>query len=102
MVYTDDAIDGTIKLMEAPKEKITIRTSYNIQSMTFSPSEIAAEIKKHIPSFQIVYKVDPIRQKISETWPHFIKDNRARNDWGWAPKFDLPKMTKEILTNLKV
>ena len=102
MVYTDDAIEGTLKLMEAPREKISIRTSYNIHSMSFCPKEIAAEIRKHIPSFKMVYNVDPVRQKISETWPAVIEDPEARSDWGWAPKFDLSRMTKEILTNLKV
>ena len=62
--------------------------------MTFCPSEIAEEIKKHIPDFKIIYKVDPIRQKISESWPYKIKDKAARRDWGWDPKFDLAKTTK--------
>ena len=70
--------------------------------MTFSPSEIAREIKKQIPEFRIAYKVDPIRQKIAESWPHKLKDYDARQDWGWKPKFDLSRMTKEILANLKV
>lgn len=102
MIYTDDAIDGTIQLMEAPKDQIKIRTSYNISGMSFCPSEIAAEIKKHIPNFKIEYQVDPLRQGIADSWPHKLQDSEARKEWGFNPKYDLARMTKEILDNLKV
>ncbi len=100
MMYMSDAIKATIELMEAPAEKIKIRTSYNISAMSFSPKEIAAEIKKHIPEFSISYKPD-YRQQIANSWPQSIDDSVARNDWGWKEEFDLAKMTKDMLENLK-
>lgn len=100
MMYMPDAIRATIELMEAPKEKISIRTSYNISSMSFSPKEIAAEIKKHIPEFNVEYKPD-YRQAIADSWPQSIDDTVARKDWGWKEEFDLAAMTKDMLENLK-
>jgi nucleoside-diphosphate-sugar epimerase len=99
MMYMPDAIRATIELMEAPASKITIRTSYNISSMSFSPEEIAAEIKTMISDFSIDYKPD-YRQAIADSWPQSIDDSVARNDWGWNPEFDLSKMTKDMLENL--
>jgi len=99
MMYMPDAIRATIELMEAPAEKISIRTSYNISSMSFSPKEIAAEIKQHIPEFAISYKPD-YRQAIADSWPQSIDDTIARNDWGWKEEFDLTAMTKDMLDNL--
>jgi len=100
MMYMPDAIRATIELMEAPAEKIAIRTSYNISSMSFSPKEIAAEIKKHIPDFTIQYNPD-YRQAIADSWPRSIDDSVARNDWGWKEEFDLAAMTKDMLENLE-
>jgi nucleoside-diphosphate-sugar epimerase len=99
MMYMDDAIRATIELMEAPADKINIRTSYNLSGMSFSPKEITASIQKHIPDFSISYAPD-FRQAIADSWPQSIDDSAARNDWGWAPAFDLDKMTEEMLTNL--
>ena len=99
MMYMPDAIKATLELMEAPEEKIKIRTSYNISGMSFSPKEIAAEIKKHIPEFTIAYKPD-YRQQIANSWPQSIDDSVARNDWGWKEDYDLPSMTKNMLENL--
>lgn len=101
MMYMPDAIRATIELMEAPATKINIRTSYNISGMSFSPKEIASEIKKHIPEFTISYKPD-YRQQIANSWPQSIDDSVARNDWGWKEEFDLGKMTKDMLENLVV
>ena len=100
MMYISDAIRGTIELMEAPAEKISIRTSYNLSGMSFSPKEIAASIKKYIPEFTISYKPD-YRQQIANSWPQSIDDTVARNDWGWKNEYDLDKMTREMLDNLK-
>jgi nucleoside-diphosphate-sugar epimerase len=100
MMYMPDAIRATIELMEAPAEKISIRTSYNISSMSFSPKEIAAEIKNYIPGFSISYQSD-YRQAIAESWPQSIDDSVARADWGWKHEFDLEKMTKDMFENLK-
>ena len=100
MMYIADAIRGTIELMEAPADKISVRTSYNLSGMSFSPKEIAAVIKKYIPDFEISYKPD-YRQAIANSWPQSIDDTVARNDWGWKNEYDLDKMTKEMLENLK-
>ncbi|MBK7884133.1 MAG: NAD-dependent epimerase/dehydratase family protein [Chitinophagaceae bacterium] len=99
MMYMPDAIRATIELMEAPASKVSVRTSYNISGMSFSPKEIAAEIKKHIPKFFISYVPD-YRQQIANSWPSSIDDSVARKDWGWKEDFDLEKMTKDMLENL--
>jgi nucleoside-diphosphate-sugar epimerase len=99
MMYMPDAIRATIELMEAPSEQIKTRTSYNISGMSFSPEQIAAEIKKHIPGFTIDYAPD-YRQAIANSWPGSIDDSVARNDWGWKPEFDLAAMTKDMMENL--
>jgi nucleoside-diphosphate-sugar epimerase len=99
MMYMPDAIRATIELMEAPKEKISVRTSYNLSGMSFSPQEIATEIKKHIPAFKIDYRPD-YRQAIADSWPQSINDSIARNDWGWKEEYDLPAMTRDMLENL--
>jgi nucleoside-diphosphate-sugar epimerase len=99
MMYMDDAVKATIDLMEAPSEKIRIRSSYNVTAMSFSPAEIAAEIRKHIAEFEITYKPD-FRQAIADSWPKSINDSAARIDWGWEPEFDLEEMTIKIIKNL--
>jgi nucleoside-diphosphate-sugar epimerase len=100
MMYMPDAIRATIELMDAPAEKVKIRSSYNLGGISFDPSQIAAEIKKHIPDFTITYKPD-FRQAIADSWPKSIEDTRAREDWGWNPKYDLASMTQDMLDNLK-
>ena len=100
MMYMDDAINATVNLMQADSEKIKIRSSYNLAGISFSPKDIAAEIKKHIPGFSISYKPD-FRQKIADSWPASIDDTAARNDWDWKPAFDLQKMTEVMLKNLR-
>ncbi|MES2777843.1 MAG: NAD-dependent epimerase/dehydratase family protein [Bacteroidota bacterium] len=100
MMYMPDAIRGTIELMEAPAEKISIRHSYNLSGMSFSPKEIAAEVKKHVPDFTIDYKPD-YRQKIADGWPQSIDDSVASNDWGWKAEYDLAKMTDDMFENLE-
>lgn len=99
MMYMDDAIKATIDLMDAPAEKIRVRSSYNIAAMSFCPSEIAAAIAKYIPDFSISYEPD-FRQGIADTWPQSIDDSKARNDWGWTPKFGLEEMVSHILAKL--
>jgi nucleoside-diphosphate-sugar epimerase len=84
--------------MEAPAGKISIRTSYNISAMSFSPLEIAAEIKKHVPEFSISFKED-YRQAIANSWPQSIDDSVARKDWGWKEEYDLSRMVMEMLAN---
>lgn len=99
MMYMPDAIRATIELMEAPASTISVRTSYNVAAISFSPKEIAAEIKKHIPEFVISYQPD-YRQAIASSWPQSIDDGVARNDWGWKEEFDLAAMTTDMLENL--
>ena len=100
MMYMPDAIRATIELMEAPAEKITVRTSYNISGMSFSPKEIGNEISKHIPGFSMKYEPD-YRQQIANSWPQSIDDSVATADWGWRPEYDLAFMTKDMLENLQ-
>ncbi|WNW00881.1 NAD-dependent epimerase/dehydratase family protein [Tenacibaculum sp. HL-MS23] len=100
MMYMDDAINATIQIMQADADKIKTRTSYNLAAISFTPKEIAAEIKKHIPEFEISYKPD-FRQAIADSWPQIIDDSHARKDWGWQHKFDLTSMTNDIVTSLK-
>lgn len=99
MMYMEDAIRATIEIMEAPAENIKIRSSYNLGGISFSPKEIAAAIKNEIPEFTISYKPD-FRQKIAESWPSSINDEAAQQDWKWKMKYDLEKMTKDMLSNL--
>ncbi|MDD5337348.1 MAG: L-threonine 3-dehydrogenase [Candidatus ainarchaeum sp.] len=99
MMYMPDAIKATINIMEAPASKIAIRTSYNLAAVSFSPKEIAAEVKKHIPEFQCTYVPD-FRQKIADSWPKSIDDSAARRDWGWKHEYTLERMTKEMLEKL--
>ena len=100
MMYMDDAIAATIQIMQAPAEQIKIRSSYNLAAMSFTPTEIAAEIQKHIPDFTISYALD-FRQKIADSWPASIDDSRAREDWGWNHHFTLDNMTVDMLEHLK-
>jgi nucleoside-diphosphate-sugar epimerase len=99
MMYMDDAVDATLALMQAPADKISVRSSYNVTGMSFCPAEIAAEIKKHIPEFEVTYNPD-FRQAIADSWPKSINDSVARLDWGWEPSFGLEEMTAEILEKL--
>jgi nucleoside-diphosphate-sugar epimerase len=100
MMYMPDAIRATIELMEAPATAIQIRTSYNLSGMSFSPKEIAAEIKKHIPEFDIQYQPD-YRQEIANSWPQSVDDSAAVSDWGWKPTYDLALMTTDMFENLQ-
>jgi nucleoside-diphosphate-sugar epimerase len=100
MMYMPDALRATIELMEAPSETIKERTSYNISAISFSPQEIATEIRRHIPGFSITYAPD-YRQAIANSWPQSIDDSAAREDWGWKHEYDLPAMTKDMLQNLQ-
>lgn len=100
MIYMDDAIRATIELMEAPKESITIRTSYNLAGMSFNPAQVAASIQEYYPEFKIAYKPD-FRQAIADSWPKYIDDSMARNDWNWKPDYNLERMTKTMIDHLK-
>lgn len=99
MIYMNDALDATVRLMEAPAEKIKLRTSYNLAGMSFSPQEVAASIQQLIPDFTISYKPD-FRQAIADSWPETIDDQAARLDWGWRPTYNLDSMTAEMIAEL--
>ena len=99
MMYMDDAIKATIQIMQADGDKIKIRSSYNLAAMSFTPKEIAEEIKKRYSTFEIDYEPD-FRQKIADSWPASIDDSNARKDWGWKNDFVLDSMTTEMLHQL--
>jgi len=100
MIYMEDATRATIELMEAPKQNITIRSSYNIAGMSFTPNQLFLMIRKTYPKFTITYHPD-FRQEIADTWPNSIDDLNAVRDWGWKPKHDLESMTENMIKNLK-
>jgi nucleoside-diphosphate-sugar epimerase len=101
MMYMPDALNAIVKLMEADPTKLIHRNAFNITAMSFEPGQIAAEIKKHIPSFELTYNVDPIRQAIADTWPDSIDDSAAKAEWGFEAKYDLASMTTEMLSRLR-
>jgi nucleoside-diphosphate-sugar epimerase len=100
MMYMEDAVRATVEIMDAPKEDVKIRSSYNLSGMSFTPDEIATEIKKHIPDFTISYEPD-FRQAIADSWPSSIDDSPARVDWKWKRNYDLSNMVVEMLSHLK-
>ena len=100
MMYMPDAIRATIELMEAPAEQVKIRSSYNLAGISFTPKQIAEEVSKHIPNFEMTYNTD-FRQVIADSWPSSIDDSHAKKDWGWKMKYDLEKMTSDMMKNLK-
>lgn len=101
MMYMNDAVKATIDLMNARSQNLSVRTSYNIAAISFTPDEIAASIRRRYPDFKISYKPD-YRQKIADSWPDSIDDSVARRDWGWQHEFGLDKMTDDMLDNLSI
>ncbi|WP_044404921.1 NAD-dependent epimerase/dehydratase family protein [Lacinutrix sp. Hel_I_90] len=100
MLFMDDAIKATVDIMQAKASDIKIRSSYNLSGISFTPEDITASIKKHIPEFEITYSPD-FRQQIADSWPSSIADSHARKDWNWKHSFDLEAITKEMLSQLK-
>jgi nucleoside-diphosphate-sugar epimerase len=100
MMFMPDAIRGTLELMETDVQKLSIHSSYNLSGISFSPSQLASEIRKHIPSFSITYKPD-FRQAIAESWPQSIDDSYARKDWKWNYQYGLKEMTDIMLKEIK-
>ncbi|XP_066134971.1 L-threonine 3-dehydrogenase, mitochondrial [Saccopteryx bilineata] len=96
MMYIDDCLRATLEVMEAPAESLSMRT-YNVNAMSFSPEELAQEVLKHIPEFQITYNVDSVRQAIADSWPMNFDDSNARKDWGWKHDFDLAELVTTML-----
>jgi nucleoside-diphosphate-sugar epimerase len=101
MMYMPDAIAAMMQLMEADAVRLRYRNAYNVTAMSITPAELAAEIRKHMPAFAIDYEVDPIRQAIADSWPSSLDDGAAREDWGFAPRFDLAGMTVDMLARLR-
>lgn len=101
MMYMEDAIRATLSLMDAPLEQISVHSSYNLAGISFTPEQLADEIKQHLPEFNISYADHDPRQAIADSWPKSIDDSQARNDWGWQLEYDLPRMTQDMLENLK-
>ena len=101
MMYMEDAIRATIELMEVPKEKVKIRSSYNLSGCSFTPKQLAEEIKSHIVDFKITYEPD-FRQKIADSWPGSIDDSEARSDWNWKEKYDIKLLVDKMLKNINV
>ncbi|MEQ6387992.1 L-threonine 3-dehydrogenase [Bacillaceae bacterium S4-13-58] len=102
MMYMPDALNAIIHLMEADPSKLIHRNAFNITSMSVDPESIATSIRQHIPSFKLDYDVDPIRQKIAESWPDSIESTAAFEEWGFKPHYDLDKMTADMLSKLKI
>jgi len=100
MLYMPDAIRATIEVMEAPANRLSVRTSYNLAGMSFTPDEVAHSIRREVPDFKIKYKPD-FRQAIADSWPASTDDSKARLDWGWKPEFDLSRMTTDMLLHLQ-
>lgn len=102
MMYMPDALDAAIKLMEADPTKLVHRNAFNVTAMSFAPETIYQAIKKYVPDFEMVYEVDPLKQSIANSWPDSLDDSCARSEWGWNPKYDLDKMTVDMLEKLRV
>jgi nucleoside-diphosphate-sugar epimerase len=102
MMYMPDALKAAVNLMEADSSKLKHRNAYNITEESFTPAELAQEIKKYIPELKMKYKVDPMRQAIADSWPNQLDDRAAREDWGWSPDYNLKAMTKDMIEKLKV
>ncbi len=100
MMYMPDCLRSMIELMEAPLEKLTHHADYNLAAISFSPKELADELRKYVPELEITYEPD-FRQEIADSWPHSIDDTPAREDWGWKHEYDLPKMVEAMYNNLK-
>ncbi len=101
MMYMPDSIKAAIEVMEADADRLAHRNAFNVTAMNFTPEELAAEIKKHLPEFKIEYQVDPVRQAIADSWPRSIDDSAARREWDWSPRHDIGSMTRDMLENLE-
>lgn len=101
MMYMPDALEAAIKVMEADPQRLRHRNAFNVTGMNFTPEELAAAIRVHLPDFKIDYEIDPVRQAIADSWPNSLDDSAARAEWDWAPRYDLPAMVEDMLRNLR-
>ncbi|SDW65919.1 NAD-dependent epimerase/dehydratase family protein [Paenibacillus sp. CF384] len=97
MMYMPDAIDAIIQLMEADSAKLIHRNAYNVSAMSIDPEQLAAEIRKLLPSFKLTYQIDPIREGIAQSWPNSLDTSAARNEWGFKPRYTLETMAQDML-----
>lgn len=102
MMYMPDALDAMVDIMEADPSKLIHRNSFNVTAMSFDPEILYNTIKKYIPTFEMEYKPEPIKQAIANSWPNSLDDSCARNEWGWNPKYDLDKMSVDMIETLKI
>jgi nucleoside-diphosphate-sugar epimerase len=101
MMYMPDAVRATLELMEADPANLKHRNAFNIAAANFTPAELGAEIRKHLPGFEIEYEIDPVRQAIADSWPQSLDDAAARAEWGWRPRYDLAALTADMLQQLR-
>jgi nucleoside-diphosphate-sugar epimerase len=101
MMYMPDALEAAIQLMEVDPFRLKHRNSFNVTAMSFCPEMIGAEVRRHIPDFEINYRIDPMKQSIAESWPNKMDDSCAREEWNWNPRYDLPMMTEDMLKAIK-
>jgi len=101
MMYMPDAVRAMIEVMEADPARLRHRNAFNVTAMSFTPAQLADEVRQHVPDFTIDYQVDPVRQAIADSWPDSLDDTAARTEWGWAPAFDLAAMTVDMLDTLR-
>lgn len=101
MMYMPDALKAAVDIMQADPEKLTHRNAFNVASMSFDPEILSESIRKYIPDFKMRYEVDPVRQKIAESWPNKMDDSCARQEWGWQPSYTLDQMTRDMIENLR-
>ena len=100
MMYMPDAIKSLVKLAEADVHKLKHHADFNVNSVSFTPAELADSIRSRIPEFTIAYKIDPLRQAIADSWPDSLDDSAAKTEWGWEPSYDLDSMVDDMLENL--
>jgi len=102
MMYMPDAVRAVLELMDADPARLVHRNAFNVTAFSFTPAELATEIRRHLPGFEIRYEVDPVRQAIADSWPQSLDDAAAREEWGWKPEYDLPAMTADMLAKLRL
>jgi nucleoside-diphosphate-sugar epimerase len=100
-MYMPDAVNASIKLMEADPSRLVHRNAFNVTAMSMTPAQLAENIKKHIPDFVMKYDIDPIRQRIADSWPNSLDDEAAQKEWDWKPEFTMDMMTQDMLENLR-
>jgi nucleoside-diphosphate-sugar epimerase len=101
MMYMPDAVRAMVEVMQADRGRMQHHNAFNVAAMSFSPAELAESIGQHVPGFIVDYRVDPVRQAIADSWPRSIDDSAAREEWGWAPQWDLDAMTRDMIERLR-